>query len=210
MNHIITLRILLVGVVLSFPVCLAAQEKDKADETDDRARLGAHAPAQVVDALPPDVPEAKLKLTSDAFRDGEVIPTRHSCEGDDLSPPLSWSNVPDGTRAFALICEDPDAPVGTWDHWVIFNLPGELTSLPEGVTAEADLGEGVGRGLNSWQRTGYGGPCPPPGKPHRYFFRLYALAATVDLSDGATKQELLEAIKPLTLGHTELMGTFSR
>jgi Raf kinase inhibitor-like YbhB/YbcL family protein len=201
---------ILLGTVLVLPGLLFAQDRDQAEQSETQPYTGAKAPVQADTPGEPKMPEIKMTLTSEAFEDGAVIPARYSCEGDDLSPPLSWSDVPTGTRAFALICEDPDAPVGTWDHWVIFNLPGEMTSLPAGVTTEAELGEDVRHGLNSWHRTGYGGPCPPPGKPHRYFFRLYALSAPVELSAGVTKAELLAAIKPLTLGQTELMGTFSR
>ncbi len=183
----------------------AAAQEDK--KPDTRAMTSAKAPEPEGG---PNMPEDKMTLTSSAFADGEVIPTEHTCDGDDLSPPLAWHNVPAETRAFALICDDPDAPVGTWDHWVIFNLPGQTTALPAGVTVDMDLGAGVRHGMNSWKRTSYGGPCPPPGKPHRYFFRLYALSSPVDLPDKATKQELLKAIKPLTLAMTKLMGTYGR
>jgi Raf kinase inhibitor-like YbhB/YbcL family protein len=202
--------LVMVGALLTMTTQAVTQDQGQTEQADNRALLGAKAPTQADAPGEPTQPVVKLSLASEAFTDGAVIPAHYSCEGDNLSPPLSWGNVPAGIRAFAMICEDPDAPVGTWDHWVIFNLPGEMTSLPAGVTTETKLGDGVRHGLNSWQRMGYGGPCPPPGKPHRYFFRLYALSAPVDLSDGVTKKELLEAIKPLTLGATKLMGTFSR
>jgi Raf kinase inhibitor-like YbhB/YbcL family protein len=154
--------------------------------------------------------EDKLELSSSGFTEGGTIPIKYTCDGDDLSPPLTWSGAPAETQAFALVCDDPDAPVGTWDHWIVFNLPAELTSLPEGMTTKSELGKDLCHGRNSWQRSGYGGPCPPPGKPHRYFFKLYALSAPVDLPDNATKAELLEAMKPLVLASASLMGTYRR
>jgi len=154
--------------------------------------------------------EEKLILSSSGFAEGETIPVRYTCDGEDLSPPLAWTGAPAETQAFALICDDPDAPVGTWDHWIVFNLSAEMTSLPEGVNTKDELGKSLCHGRNSWKRTGYGGPCPPPGKPHRYFFKLYALSAPVDLPDNTTKAELLEAMKPLVLASANLMGIYGR
>ena len=151
-----------------------------------------------------------MKLTSTAFAPGETIPVQYTCDGDDLSPPLQWEGVPAKTEAFALICDDPDAPMGTWDHWIVFNLPAATTLLPEGITTESDLGKEARRGQNSWRRTGYGGPCPPLGKPHRYYFRIYALSGCVNLPEGAAKQDLLEALTPLILAEGELMGKYGR
>jgi Raf kinase inhibitor-like YbhB/YbcL family protein len=153
---------------------------------------------------------ATMKLTSTAFTHEGTIPVRYTCDGEDLSPPLNWEGAPAGTKAFALVCDDPDAPVGTWDHWLLFNIPAARATLPEGVAADATLEDGSRSGLNSWKRTGYGGPCPPPGKPHRYFFRLYALSAPVELSARARKSELLKAVQPLTLATGTLMGTYGR
>jgi Raf kinase inhibitor-like YbhB/YbcL family protein len=156
------------------------------------------------------VAEESLKLVSSAFAHEEVIPVRHTCDGEDLSPPLSWTGAPTETKAFALICDDPDAPMGTWDHWLLFNIPAEKTSLPEGVPADAEQADGSLGGLNSWQRNGYGGPCPPPGKPHRYFFRIYALSTPVELGAEATKSDLLQAMEGTILASGTLMGLYGR
>src|SRR5437762_5855558 len=113
----------------------------------------------------------KIELTSPAFREDETIPKKHTGDGEDLSPALAWSGAPAGTKSFALICDDPDAPRGTWVHWVLYNLPATLAALPEDIPKTAALRElgGAWQGLNSGKRTGYSGPCPPPGGPHRYF-----------------------------------------
>ena len=145
----------------------------------------------------------QMALTSPAFNDGEPIPERFSCDGDDISPELDWFGIPEGTTSLALVMDDHDAPGGTWVHWVLYNLPMDLTGLREGMT-------GVGLdGTNSWGRTGYGGPCPPSGT-HRYFFQLYALDINLDLEPGADKAALLNAIEGHILGQAELMGTYSR
>ncbi|MDY0019343.1 MAG: YbhB/YbcL family Raf kinase inhibitor-like protein [Anaerolineae bacterium] len=148
-------------------------------------------------------------LTSSAFKQGETIPHVHSCDGQDSSPPLSWGEPPAGTRSFALIMDDPDAPVGVWVHWVLYNLPATCRELPGGVRPDPVLPDGSLHGHNSWRKLGYGGPCPPFGK-HRYFFKLYALDAMLDLSTGATKAELLKAMESHILTETELMGTYAR
>jgi len=145
-----------------------------------------------------------VQVTSAAFVQGEPIPVRYTCDGEDLSPPLSWRGVPPGTQSLVLIMDDPDAPVGTWVHWVLYNVPPEVEELPEGVS-----GIGV-EGMNSWQRTGYGGPCPPAGKPHRYFFKVYALDAPMNLPTGATKAQVERAMQGHLLAQGELMGTYGR
>ena len=128
----------------------------------------------------------------------------------DVSPPLNWSEAPAGTRSFALICEDPDAPAGTWVHWVIYHLPVTAIELPEMVTPTAELPDGARQGLNDFRRVGYGGPCPPPGRPHRYFFKLYALDNEPDLKPRATKADLLRAMQGHILGQAQLVGTYQR
>jgi Raf kinase inhibitor-like YbhB/YbcL family protein len=152
-----------------------------------------------------------FELTSSAFGQGETIPVKYTCDGEDISPPLRWSDPPEGTQSFALIADDPDAPVGTWVHWVLFNLPAETREVPEQATPPAGS-QGpnyVVDGKNSWKRTGYGGPCPPGGT-HRYFFKLYALDTMLDLAAGATKEQLLQAMEGHILGQAEVMGTYSR
>ncbi len=143
-------------------------------------------------------------LTSSAFREGASIPVKHTCDGPDVSPPLAWSGAPKNTKTFALICDDPDAPAGTWVHWVLFNVPPTVTQLPENAS-----GSGT-EGRNDFRKTGYGGPCPPPGKPHRYFFKLYALDASLALKAGATKADVERAMQGHVLAQAQLMGTFGR
>lgn len=153
-----------------------------------------------------------FKLTSGAFEEGGRIPTRFTCDGPDVSPALAWSDAPADTKALALICDDPDAPRGTWVHWVLYDVPVGITTLPEGVPAEEvlpDLGRAK-QGRNDFGRIGYGGPCPPPGKPHRYFFKLYALDAALRLEAGATKADVERAMQGHVLGNAQLMGTYGR
>ncbi|MFO0706397.1 MAG: YbhB/YbcL family Raf kinase inhibitor-like protein [Nitrospira sp.] len=149
-------------------------------------------------------------LTSAAFKEGESIPARYTCEGEDMSPPLHWSVPPAGTKSFVIIADDPDAPGGTWVHWVIYNLPLDLRGLSEGVPTTEHVLEGALQGLNDFKRTGYGGPCPPPGKPHRYYFKLYALGMSLNLKPRATKAHVLEACKGHVLAEAHLMGRFTR
>lgn len=151
-----------------------------------------------------------IPISSPAFQEGKPIPTQYTCDGEDLSPPLKWSKVPEGTKSLALISEDPDAPAGIWVHWVLYNLPPTITELPEGMPTQEVLPNGAKQGINDFKRIGYGGPCPPPGKPHRYFFKLYALDTELDLKPGATKQELLRAMEGHILAEGQLMGTYQR
>jgi Raf kinase inhibitor-like YbhB/YbcL family protein len=152
-----------------------------------------------------------FSLTSTAFKDGAPIPSKHTCDGADRSPPLSWSDAPPGTAAFALIADDPDAPAGTWVHWVAYNLPAATSELPENVAKveSLDLG-GARQGRNDFHRPGYAGPCPPPGSPHRYYFKLYALDALLQVRPGATKKDVEAAMQSHTLGMAQLMGTYAR
>ncbi|MDA2933605.1 YbhB/YbcL family Raf kinase inhibitor-like protein [Acidobacteria bacterium AH-259-D05] len=150
-----------------------------------------------------------FQLTSTSFNAGEHIPRKYSCDGEDVSPPLTWSDAPKGTESLALIVDDPDAPVGTWVHWVLYNLPAKIHALPEGISPDAELADGGRHGTNSWGRLGYGGPCPPGGT-HRYFFKLYALDMVLDLAVGSDKEQLLKAMEGHTLAQTELMGRYRR
>lgn len=153
--------------------------------------------------------EVTMELTSTAFNPGELIPGRYTCDGEGLSPPLAWSGVPDSARALVLIVDDPDAPMGTWVHWVVCNLPPDSTGLPEGVTSGQLTTWGAAQGRNSWGRNDWGGPCPPSGT-HRYYFKLYALDAVLGLGPGATKQEVLTAAKGHVLVQCELLGRYRR
>jgi Raf kinase inhibitor-like YbhB/YbcL family protein len=148
-------------------------------------------------------------LTSTAFTHKGAIPSLYSCKDKDVSPPLSWSGAPAGVKSYALIVDDPDAPAGTWIHWVYFNIPGEKSSLEQGLTREKEFADGSRNGENSWGVLGYDGPCPPSGT-HRYFFKLYALDTVLPLEPGATKPEVLKAIQGHTLAMAELMGTFQK
>jgi Raf kinase inhibitor-like YbhB/YbcL family protein len=151
-----------------------------------------------------------LVLSSSAFRDGETIPVRHSCDGDDVSPPLAWTSAPVGTRSFALICDDPDAPRGTWVHWLIWNLPADACELGQGVPPSPQLPSGARQGLNDGGELGYSGPCPPPGKPHRYFFRLHALDTALNLEPRVSRADLDAAMAGHILTQSTVMGTYER
>ncbi len=149
-------------------------------------------------------------LKTSAFAVGGEIPRKYTCDGADVSPALHWNDAPAGTESFALIADDPDAPVGTWTHWIIWNIPARTTALPEGVPKAGESGDGTRQGGNDFKRVGYGGPCPPPGKPHRYFFKLYALDAKLDVKAGVSRNELERAMNGHNLSQTELMGTYAR
>ncbi len=149
-------------------------------------------------------------ISSTSFSNGGEIPKRFTCDGADTSPELSWTDPPADTRSFALIADDPDAPDGTWTHWVLFDLPPITNSLPEGMTKIDELPGGERQGRNDFRKIGYNGPCPPPGKPHRYFYKLYALDRKLGLKPGADKQELEHAMQNHILGKTEWMGKYQR
>lgn len=153
-----------------------------------------------------------FELTSSAFDADETIPTRHTCDGDDVSPPLAWSDPPDGTEAFALVASDPDAPGGTFVHWVLYDLPGHATGLPDdvgGAQRLENLGEAK-QGRNDFGDVGYGGPCPPGGETHRYVFRLHALDATLGLDPGVALEEVERVMEGRVLGAAELTGRYAR
>lgn len=151
----------------------------------------------------------EIKITSSAFDENAMIPAKYTCDGEDISPPLEWDNVPEGTQSIAIIADDPDAPMGTFVHWVLFNLPGDTRQLPENVPTKGTLDNGAVQGITGFGRTGYGGPCPPSGT-HRYFFKIYALDTKVELTSSAGKSQLLEAMAGHILGQGQLMGRYSR
>jgi Raf kinase inhibitor-like YbhB/YbcL family protein len=159
---------------------------------------------------PKPAPAAKLTLSSSAFASGERIPPKFTCSGADISPPLLWDAPPAGTRSFALIADDPDTPAGTWVHWVLFDLPGDARELAAGVEKQPELESGARQGRNDFGKIGYGGPCPPPGKPHRYFFKLYALDAKLALKSGSTKAAVEKTMQGHILAQGELLGRFGR
>ena len=162
------------------------------------------------DVTPRDKGVPAMNVTSTAFQEGTTIPKQCTGEGKDVSPPLKWSEVPAGTKSFAVICDDPDAPrKEPWVHWVLFNLPAETRELAEGAS-RAGLPAGAKEGKNDFGNIGYGGPMPPPGKPHRYYFKVYALDTVLDLQEGATKAELERAMKGHVLAEGQLMGKYAR
>jgi Raf kinase inhibitor-like YbhB/YbcL family protein len=150
-----------------------------------------------------------IKVTSTAFKDGEIIPKQYTCDGNDISPPLTWSGAPQETKSIALICDDPDAPGGTWVHWVLFNLPPTSNALIAGVSSAKSLDSGAKHGKNDFKRFGYGGPCPPGGT-HRYFFKVYALDSMLTLDPGITKADLVKAMQGHVLAEGQLMGRYKR
>jgi hypothetical protein len=151
-----------------------------------------------------------LEIKSSAFENGGYIPEKYTCDSVDISPPLSWSDVPPNTKSFVLICDDPDAPYGVWVHWVIFNIPADQSELKEGISKKGVLEKGIIQGINDFGNIGYGGPCPPPGKSHRYFFKLYALDTTLDLEEGATKKSVVEQMKGHIIAETKIVGLYQR
>lgn len=151
----------------------------------------------------------EIQISSGAFANEGFIPQKYTCDGENISPPLTWKNIPSGTKSIAIINDDPDAPVGTWVHWVIYNIPPNISGLPEGIKPIEKLPDGTMQGRNSWGKIGYGGPCPPSGV-HRYFFKIYALDKMLDLKPGATKEELLKAMKGHILAEGQFYGKYSR
>ena len=149
-----------------------------------------------------------MKLTSTAFEDGNPIPAKYTGDGADISPPLAWTEGPAGTRSFALLCDDPDTPAGDWVHWLIYGIPSTARGPAEHVAPTEKLSNGARQGLNGFGRIGYGGPCPPPGNPHRYFFRLYALDNDPTLRPHPGKADLLHAIQGHILAEAQLIGTY--
>jgi hypothetical protein len=195
------------AVLLLIPALLLVHNaqldaRRRAEDTGDliRSRLIIGSGAQTM----------PFAISSTSFQNGGQIPRQFTCDGEDVSPQLSWTDAPPSTKSFALIADDPDAPVGTWTHWVIFDLPVQTTSLPQGVPKADDVPGGGRQGRNDFRKVGYGGPCPPPGKPHRYFFKLYAMDRMLGLKPGSSKQEVEQAMQGHILGNAELMGRYQR
>lgn len=161
-------------------------------------------------AEPPQGGAEGFKFAAAAFEPGGAIPKQFTCEGSDKSPALKWTGRPVGTKSFALIVDDPDAPGGTWVHWVLYDLPPDRRELAEGLPKDAELESGARHGQNDFGRLGYGGPCPPPGSEHRYFFKLYALDSKMRLKSGATKADLENAMKGHILARAEFIGRYRR
>jgi hypothetical protein len=153
---------------------------------------------------------SKIELKTTSFTPGGFIPKRFTCEAADVSPALTWTDPPPGTESFAIIEDDPDAPSGTFVHWVVYDLPAAYRRLPEALSGNDQMAGGGRQGTNGFSRTGYSGPCPPPGRPHRYFIRLYALDAILNLRPAATRKELDAAMQGHILAQAELMGRYQR
>lgn len=151
----------------------------------------------------------KITITSPAFREGENIPSVHTCDGGNVSPPLAWTGVPKDAKSLALIADDPDAPMGDWVHWVLYDLSPDTAGLPQGVPRGEKVPSGGTQGKTDFRTLGYGGPCPPRGT-HRYFFKIYALDSSLQLKPGATKKELLQAMQGHVLAEGQLMGKYAR
>jgi Raf kinase inhibitor-like YbhB/YbcL family protein len=152
----------------------------------------------------------RMAITSPEFGQGVPIPARFSCEGENVSPPLAWSGAPAASRAFAIVCDDPDAPRGTWVHWVLYNLPSDACELGAGGPPSGELPSGARQGKNDSGKLGYYGPCPPPGNPHRYVFRLFALDAVLNLPSGVDRADLNRAMEGHVIAEATLMGTYQR
>jgi Raf kinase inhibitor-like YbhB/YbcL family protein len=151
-----------------------------------------------------------FEVRSSAFRENGNIPKKYTCDGPNVSVPLNWTDPPEGTKAFAVIADDPDAPSGTFVHWVLYDLLGNTRNLPEGIPPKRALDDGARQGMNDFGKVGYGGPCPPRGPAHRYVFTVYALNRETGLRPGATKQQLLRSLKGHTLAEARLTGTYGR
>lgn len=149
-------------------------------------------------------------ISSTAFQNGGDIPKKFTCDGADVSPQLAWAGAPPKTQSLALIVDDPDAPAGAWTHWVLYDLPANMAELQESVNKIDKLDNEARQGRNDFRKLGYGGPCPPPGKPHRYYFKLYALDAKLNLAPGASKEEVERSMQGHVLAKAELMGKYSR
>ncbi|MCK4751973.1 MAG: YbhB/YbcL family Raf kinase inhibitor-like protein [Planctomycetes bacterium] len=185
LKRIFVLIVLLVSLFFSYTVCIQAEKLSEGDK-----KMG-------------------IEITSTAFKDGGSIPSKYTCDGADVSPPLQFGAVPEKTQSIALISDDPDAPMGTWVHWVLYNLPADVNSLAEDIPAEEVLSNGTKQGTTDFGRVGYGGPCPPSGT-HRYFFKVYALDRMLDLEAGATKSKLLKAMEGHIIGQGQLIGNYKR
>jgi Raf kinase inhibitor-like YbhB/YbcL family protein len=151
--------------------------------------------------------QKKMSLSSSAFKDGQPIPVDYTCDGKNISPPLAWSGAPADTQSLLLIVDDPDAPAGVWTHWILFNLSTDTSDLPEDLVKSPSTAK---PGTNDFKKIGYGGPCPPAGKAHRYFFRIFALDTTLNLSPGATRKDVDAAMAKHVLAMGQLMGTYQR
>jgi len=174
--------------------------------------VGSACAGDTIPALPGGGTEMpnQLGISSRAFKEGETIPVLYTCDGENISPPLTWEKPPEGTQSLVLIVDDPDAPAGIWVHWVLYDIPASLNSLPEGIPSEKVVPDIGTQGINDSRKIGYGGPCPPGGNPHRYFFKLYALDSTLNLEPGASKAAVETAMQGSILVEGQLIGLYGR
>ncbi len=193
-------------LLVSVPCCGGQDTGRSSSPPDTHSGL----PAQKSESAVKGETVMALRISSTAFEEGQRVPILHTCAGQDLSPALVWTGVPQGTRSLALFCDDPDAPIGTWVHWVVFNIPADSTGLAQGIPREPKLADGTVQGKNSWKRVGYNGPCPPPGKPHRYVFKLYALDALLSLDANAAERDVVAAMRGHILAEAQVIGTYGR
>jgi Raf kinase inhibitor-like YbhB/YbcL family protein len=201
-------KILIVFISISVFACISIPTVPGDNTTVPTNGIPFPTQTQMV-SLPTAEVQMKFEITSPAFSNGASIPLKYSCKGSDITPALRWADPPYGALSFALIMDDPDAPMGTWVHWVIFNIPASARGLQEATPTDAKLNDGSLQGITSAGRHGYHGPCPPSGT-HRYFFKLYALDMVLSLSTNADKTKLLAAMQGHILANAELMGTFSK
>ena len=192
----LTKHIILLAVAFLSPACGGASKQTQTAAKETEANMTS-------------VSDVKMVLTSTAFEEGEMIPKKYTCDGSNISPPIRWDSVPPQAKSLALIADDPDAPMGTWVHWVIFNIPPSLSGLPESIPPKDSLPNGSLQGKNDFRNSGYGGPCPPGGT-HRYFFKLYALDIMLQLKPGCTRADLLKAMQGHIVAEGQLMGRYSR
>jgi len=183
------LRVLLSATVLVATICGCERQKDPGEVSEERSR------------------EMTILVSSSAFQEGGTIPAKYTCDGNDISPPLKWTGIPDVTKSLALISDDPDAPMGTWVHWVMWNIPPSVHELAESVPPKPELPDGSRQGISDFRRPGYGGPCPPSGV-HRYYFKVYALDTMLDLPSSTRRADLLKAMKGHILAEGQLMGRY--
>jgi hypothetical protein len=185
------LRVLLIMTALAITISGCEQKKEAGEVSEERSQ------------------DMAISVSSSAFQEGGMIPAKYTCDGEDASPPLKWTGVPEGTKSLALISDDPDAPMGTWVHWVMWNVPPSAGELSENVSPKPELPDGSRQGISDFRRPGYGGPCPPSGV-HRYYFKIYALDTMLDLPSSTRKADLLKAMKGHILAEGQLMGKYSR
>jgi len=185
------LRILFILMTLAITISGCERRKEPMDVNEERSQ------------------EMTISVSSEAFEEGGTIPSKYTCDGEDISPPLKWEGIPEATKSIALIADDPDAPMGTWVHWVMWNIPAEANELAENVPPDPELPDGSRQGITDFRRPGYGGPCPPSGT-HWYYFKIYALDTLLDLPTSARKADLLKAVEGHVLAEGQLMGKYSR